>query len=252
MAIKGKKVVATIEGRMTSTRLPGKIMMPLAGKPVMAHMIERHRRSKYTDEVIVATTKLSTDDPVVELCKQIHCPYFRGSEEDVLGRIVEAGREHEADILVQGMADSPLVDWRIVDQLIEMLAKGAYDCTSNEFQEAYPDGFDMRVYSFPVLSRYEQENTGLEHREHAGYFLRNDPKRYKRGLLKAEGDMRWPELRLTLDTAEDYRLIAAVYDELYPKNPDFSAADVVAFLKDRPDLVAINSTIKQKVPTVSS
>lgn len=250
MAINGKKVVATIEGRMTSTRLPGKILMPLAGKPVMAHMIERHRRSKHTDEVVVATTTNATDDPVAALCEKMNCPCFRGSEDDVLGRIVGAGKEYGADILVQGMADSPLVDWRIVDRLIEMLEEGQFDVTSNEFGDAkYPDGFDMRVYRFSVLKKFEEEHEEEEYREHAGYQLRNDPIAYKRALMRAEGDMRWPQLRLTLDTAEDYKLIAAVYDELYPKNNDFSAEDVVAFLRTRPDLVALNSGIVQKVPT---
>ncbi len=251
--IGGKKVVAAIEGRMTSTRLPGKIMMPLAGKPVMQHMIERHRRSRYTDEVVVATTTHATDDPVVALCEEMHCAYFRGSESDVLGRIVGAGVAHAAAIFVQGMADSPLVDWRIVDRLIEMLDEGELDITCNEFgDDKYPDGFDMRVYRFAVLKKIEEDHTEEEYREHAGYQIRIDPAHYKRRLLYAEGDMRWPELRLTLDTPEDYQLLAAVYGALYPTNPDFSAEDVVAFLKTRPDLVALNSEIKQKVPNLST
>lgn len=246
--INGKRVVATIEGRMTSTRLPGKILMPLAGKPVMAHMIERHRRSKYTDEVVVATTTNATDDPVVALCEEMGCAYFRGSEADVLGRIVEAGKEHGADILVQGMADSPLVDWRIIDRLAEMLEEGKFDITSNEFEkEKYPDGFDMRIYRFDVLKKLEEEHKEEAYREHAGYQIRNDPAHYKRGLLLAHDDMLWPTLRLTLDTSEDYALIRAVYDELYPKNPDFSAEDVVSFLKNHPDLVALNAAVEQKV-----
>ncbi len=248
--IDGKRVVATIEGRMTSSRLPGKILLPLRGKPVMAHMIERHRRSRYTDEVVVATTTNATDDPVVALCEEMHCPYFRGSENDVLERVVGAGREHSADILVQGMADSPLVDWRIIDRLIEML--DGNDCASNEFEETFPVGFDARVYSFPVLRAAGENDTGTMYREHAGYSIRSQPQKFKLVNWKAEGTMCWPELRLTLDTAEDYKLISAVYDELYPKNPDFSSADVVAFLKRRPDLVAINREIKQKVPQISS
>jgi spore coat polysaccharide biosynthesis protein SpsF len=251
MAIHSKKVVATIEGRMTSTRLPGKILMPLAGKPVMAHMIDRHRRSRYTDEVIVATTVNATDDPVVALCEEMKCPYFRGSEVDVLGRIVEAGKAHTADILVQGMADSPLVDHRVVDRLLEILEEDTCDVASNEFGERkYPDGFDMRVYRFSVLKKFEEEHKEEGYREHAGHQLRNDPVHYKRGLLLAEGDMFWPALRLTLDTKEDYRLISAVFNELYPKNPDFSAEDVITFLKTRLDLVAINANIVQKVPSV--
>jgi spore coat polysaccharide biosynthesis protein SpsF len=247
--IGNKKVVATIEGRMTSTRLPGKIMMPLCGKPVMQHMIERHRRSTYTDEVVVATTVNATDDPVVRLCEEMNCPYFRGSEEDVLGRIVGAGRKHEADILVQGMADSPLVDWRIVDQLVHMLEEGDYDVTSNEFgNDKYPDGFDMRVYRFPVLKLFEEKNSAPEYREHAGYEIRSGEGEYTRGLLHATGDMLWPELRLTLDTEEDYQLISAVYDALYLQNVDFTANDVVQFLKFHPELVAINANIIQKKP----
>jgi spore coat polysaccharide biosynthesis protein SpsF (cytidylyltransferase family) len=248
--IDGKRVVATIEGRMTSTRLPGKIMMPLAGKPVMAHMIERHRRSTYTDEVVVATTTNAADDSVAKLAQEMGAPCFRGSEDDVLGRVVGAGKEHRADILVQGMADSPLVDWRIIDHLLEMHVEGGYDCTSNEFEETFPVGFDARVYEFSLLAEAEKNDTSEAFREHAGYSIRSQPDKFKLGNWKAEGIMLWPTLRLTLDTPEDYALIGAVYDELYPKNPDFSAEDVVAFLKTRPDLVALNAEVKQKVPTL--
>lgn len=249
--INGKKVVATIEGRMTSTRLPGKIMMPLAGKAVMAHMIERHRRSKYTDETVVATTVNATDDPVAELCGKMSCAYFRGSEDDVLGRVVGAGEKYSADILVQGMADSPLVDWRFIDQCIELLEKENADCASNEFVETFPVGFDVRAYKFAVLKEAEKNDTDPSYREHAGYSIRSNPHKFKLVNWEASGDMRWPELRLTLDTAEDYRLISAVYDALYMANPDFSAEDVAAFLKSRPDLVAINRDIMQKIPQIS-
>lgn len=249
--INGKKVVATIEGRMTSTRLPGKIMMPLAGRPVMAHMIERHRRSALTDIVVVATTTNNADDPVIALCEEMGCAYFRGSESDVLARVVGAGREHGADILVQGMADSPVVDWRLVDHSIELLHTGGYDCASNEFEETFPIGFDVRCYDFKKLSEAEVVDKDPAFREHAGYSIRSHPEKFKLGNWRAEGEMLWPTLRLTLDTKEDYELLCAVYDALSPTNPDFSAHDVVAFLKGRPDLVAINSTVEQFVPDIA-
>ena len=233
---------------MTSTRLSGKILMLLAGRPVMAHLIERHRRSALTDEVVVATTTNTADDPVVALCEEMGCAYFRGSEDDVLGRIVGAGKEHGADILVQGMADSPVVDWRLVDECIELLVEGGYDCASNEFEETFPIGFDVRCYDFKKLLDAEAEDTDPAYREHAGYSIRSHPERFKLGNWRAEGSMRWPELRLTLDTAEDYTLIRTVFDELYPKNPDFSAEEVVTFLKTHPDLVALNASVVQKVP----
>ena len=248
--IEGKKVVATIEGRMTSSRLPGKIMMPLAGRPVMAHMIERHRRSTLTDEVVVATTTNPADDAVVVLCEKMGCAYFRGSEEDCLGRITGAGEEHGADILVQGFADSPLFDWRYVDQCITLLSDNDSDCASNEFTKTFPVGLGVRAYKFTTLKDAEKNDKTPAYREHAGYSIRIHPDRFKHAGWEAEGDMRWPELRLTLDTREDYALISAVYDALYPENPDFSADDVVAFLKTRPDIVAINREIKQKIPTL--
>jgi spore coat polysaccharide biosynthesis protein SpsF len=238
--INGKKVVATIEGRMTSTRLPGKIMMQ--------HMVERHRHSALTDVVVVATTTNAADDPVVALCEAMGCAYFRGSEDDVLARVVGAGKEHDADILVQGMADSPVVDWRLVDQSIKLLESGGYDCASNEFEDTFPVGFDVRCYDFKKLLDADAHDTDPAYREHAGYSIRSHPETFKLGNWRAEGDMLWPTLRLTLDTAEDYALLTAVYDALYPANPDFSAADVVAFLKGRPDLVALNTEVVQKVP----
>ncbi len=245
-----KRVVAVVRARMTSSRLPGKVLMPLAGKPVLQHMIERHRRSAYTDEVVVATTDKPTDDPVVALCESLGCAYVRGSEDDVLARVVGAGEAARADILVDGMADSPLVDWRIVDQLVEMLVEGGYDCTSNEFKETFPVGLDARVFSFPTLCEAARVDHEPMYREHAGYSIRSQPDKFKLGNLEAAGDLRWPALRLTLDTQEDYAVIGAVYDALYPTNPDFSAAEVVAFLKTRPDLVALNSVVAQKVPGV--
>lgn len=248
--INGRKVVATIEGRMTSSRLPGKIMMPLAGRPVMAHMIERHKRSTLTDEVVVATTTNATDDTVVALCEKIGCAYFRGSEEDCLSRIVEAGKEHGADILVQGFADSPLFDWRYVDRCITLLSENDADCASNEFTKTFPIGLGVRAYKFSALQDAERNDTELPYREHAGYSIRTHPDRFKHASWEARGDMRWPELRLTLDTPEDYAVISVVYDMLYPKNPDFSTEDVVTFLKTRPDIVAINNKIAQRIPMI--
>jgi spore coat polysaccharide biosynthesis protein SpsF len=250
--INGKKVVATIEARMTSTRLPGKVMMPLASRPVMAHMIERHRRSKYTDEVVVATTTRPTDDPIIALCEEMRCAYFRGSEEDVFGRMVQAGAEHAAEIQVQGMADSPLVDWRILDRCIELLEESNADCAENETVETFPLGFDVRVYRFSALQSSERIHSDPGYREHAGYSIRSKRSEFKVVDWKAEGEMLWPDLRLTLDTKEDYQLISAVYEALYPKDSDFSSEDVVRFLKCRPDLVAINSEVKQKIQSASS
>jgi spore coat polysaccharide biosynthesis protein SpsF len=249
--IEGRKVVATIEGRMTTTRLPGKIMMPLSGRPVMAHMIERHRRSMYVDEVVVATTTNAQDDPVVTLCETMGCAYFRGSEADVFARVAQAAEAHGAYYLQQGMADCPLVDWRHLDHTLELLSSQDADCAGNEFVHTFPVGFNVRAYKFSTFRAAEKRDTDPAYREHAGYSIRTHPDIFKVVNWEAEGEMRWPDLRLTLDTPEDYALLSAVHDELYSQNPDFSAEDVVGFLKTRPDLVALNKDIRQKVPILS-
>src|SRR3989338_2800935 len=248
--INGKRVVATIEGRMTSTRLPGKIMMPLAGKPVMAHMIERHRRSKLTDEVVVATTTNAADDKVVALCEDMKCAYFRGSEADCLARIVGAGEKFGADILVQGFADSPAFDWRLVGHALELLVAEDADCASNEFRKSYAVGLGVRVYKFSTLKEAEKNDTDPAYREHAGYSIRIQPEKFKHAAFEAPEDMRSDDLRVTLDTKEDYALLSAVFDELYPKNPDFTAQDVITLLRSRPDIAALNSGVLQKVPEI--
>ena len=246
--IDGKKVVATIEGRMTSSRLPGKILLPLSGRPGMAHMIERHRRSKLVDAVVVATTTNASDDPVVALCEEMKCAYFRGSENDVFARVAGAGEKYGAEFLLQGMADCPLVDHRHMDICLTLLASSGADVAGNEYPVTFPLGFNVRAYKFSTFRKAEQEDTDPAYREHAGYSIRSQPEKFRVVNWEAQGRMRWPSLRLTLDTPEDYTLISAVYDALYPKNSDFSAEDVVQFLRGRPDLVALNSEIKQKVP----
>lgn len=250
--INGKKVVATIQARMTSSRLPGKVLMPLAGKPVLERMIERHRRSKYTDEVIVATTTNASDDPVVALAEQLGCKCFRGSEDDVLGRLAGAVRSlGGADIVIQGMADSPLVDWRILDNILEKLAGENLDFVSNELEETFPVGFDARAFTFAALDEADRVAKEPVYREHASVFIYKHPEhKFKLGNIRAEGDMVWPTLRLTLDTENDYAVIRAVYDALAPKNDDFSAEDVVEFLKSRPDVVALNAEVKQRMPVL--
>ena len=249
--IKGKKVVATIQARMTSSRLPGKVLMDLVGRPVLAHMIERHRRSKFTDEVVVATTINKTDDPIIELCKKMNCPFYRGNENDVLSRVTEAVEKSNAEIVVQGMADSPLVDWRIVDHLVEMLVDGDYDYASNELEPSFPVGLDARAFLFSALKKSEEEAEEDMYREHAGFYIYKHPDIFKLVNWKAPKEMFWPDLRLTLDTEEDYKLIQSVYNELFSKNNDFSGEDIVNFLRKRPDLVAINAEVEQKIPSVN-
>ena len=247
--INGKRVVATISARMGSTRLPGKVLMPLLGEPILLRIVERLKHSKYFDDIIFATSVNSKDDAIENFCNERGYKCYRGSEDDVLARVYETAKSCNADIVYRGMGDSPLVDWRIVDDLIERLDAGSYDLVSNEMGECpVPDGFDATVFTMKALEQGYHEATHPEMREHVTVHIKTDPARYKVLALKAEGEMNAPDLRLTLDTQEDYELITKVFEKLYPNNSDFAAHDIVEFLRSNPEIAAINSTVHQKIP----
>ncbi len=249
--INSKRVVVTISARMGSTRLPGKVLMPLLGEPVLARIIERLKHGKYFDDIVVATSMNPSDDAIEEFCSKRGYKCFRGSEDDVLARVYHAAKSCNADIVYRGMGDSPLVDWRIVDELIERLDQGGYDLVSNEMGEVtVPDGFDATVFTMQALEEGFFEANHPEMREHVTVHIKTNPERYKVFALHAEGEMHAPSLRLTLDTKEDYQVVTQVFETLYPLDPDFSAHDVIHFLNAHPEIAQINSAIVQKVPTL--
>lgn len=242
----GKKIVATIEARMTSSRLPGKVLMDFCGKPDLQHIIERLRRSQYVDEVVVATTVNKTDDPVIELCEQLNCKYYRGSEEDVLQRVLDTAKSVNADLIVEITGDCPVIDWRHVDYLVEMFGTGNYDYVANVIKRTFPRGFDTQVYPVAVLEEVNQlTNDPLDH-EHVSLYIYNHPERYRLGNWEAPALVHHPEFEITLDTKEDYQLIKKVYEELYPVNQDFSCEDVVQLLLERKDIADIVADVKRK------
>ena len=249
--INDKRVIAVVSARMGSTRLPGKVLLPLCEKPILFHIVERLRHSKYIDEVIIATSVNTGDNAIEKFCIDSDVRCYRGSEEDVLARVYEAAKMGSADIIYRGMGDSPLVDWRIVDKLIELLEEGGYDFVANEITEpTYPIGFDATVFTMSALKDGYETATHPEMREHVTVHIKTNPKRYNIGALIAEGEMIAPHLRLTLDTPLDYQVITRVFDALYPLNPDFSAIDTLDFLKKNPEVSGINSEVAQRVPTL--
>lgn len=240
------KIVAMIEARMGSTRLPGKVMMPFVGKPSLELIIERLRRSRTINQIIVATTTNKTDDLIVDLCKKLNVSFYRGSEEDVLKRVVEAGQKYLADIIVRMTADCPLIDWRIVDRLVKTYQSGNYDYVSNVIQRSFPIGFDVEVFSLRKLQEIEKTATEQIYREHPPYYFYANPDKFRLRNLKADKNMFWPDLRVTLDTKEDYLVLTKIFEKLYPENSDFSAKDVVELMRQHPEWITINSQIKHR------
>ena len=242
-----QKIVATIEARMTSTRLPGKVLLDLAGKPSLQQIVERLRRSRYVDEVVVATTDQPTDDPVAAACEKMDCACFRGSEEDVLARVLGAARSVNGELIAEITGDCPAIDWRHVDQLIEVFFAGEYDYVANVAgSRPYPVGFEVQVFPTAVLAETDRLTQNPVDHEHVSLYIYTHPERFRIHYVAADASLYHPEIEVTLDTIEDYRLIQSIYQELYPRIPDFAATDVIRLLVERPDLLAITREVKRK------
>lgn len=224
------KKVATIEARMTSSRLPGKVMMEYCGKSNLEHIIERLKRSSLLDDVVVATTTNKEDDEIVKLCEKIGCSYYRGSEEDVLLRVLEAARSVKADIIVEITGDCPVVDWRYVDYLIEKYIETGCDYASNTIERTFPRGFDVQVFSVDTLEKVNTMTDSPVDHEHVSLYIYSNPDKFKLYNWSAEGSVNHPEIGVTLDNRNDYELISEIYERLYPKDQDFSSEDVVKLI----------------------
>lgn len=247
-AKQNKKIVATIEARMTSTRLPGKVLKPILDRPVLEFLIERLQQVDYLDDIIVATTINDTDQPIIDLCNRLNVKYFRGSEEDVLKRVLEAAKSVSADIIVEITGDCPFVDPVIVNECIETFHEGEYDYLSNAISTTFPNGLAVQVFPVHVLEQVNSLTSDQIDHEHVSIYIYEHPERYRLKNVEAKGELFWPELAITLDTPEDYELIRIIFEELYPRNPTFSAIDIVRFLRSKPELININRNIRRKDP----
>lgn len=226
-------MLTILQARMSSTRLPGKVLMPLAGAPMLARQIERVRRAKSIGTLVVATSDNPSDDPLVLLCRSLQVACFRGPLHDVLGRYRGAARRFgPSENVVRLTGDCPLADPDLIDAVIAYhLAEGA-DYTSNTQVQTFPKGLDVEVFKAALLERAYKETRDPYDREHVTPFFYRHPKWFKLANLECDpplGDLRW-----TVDTPEDYAFAARVYDALYPVNPAFTSEDVARLTADDP------------------
>ncbi len=241
------KVDAIVQARMTSSRLPGKVLLPLNDKPVLQHIIERLRRSEYVDDVIIATTTNESDNPIIELCDKLDCKYYRGSEDDVLSRVLEAAREFKTDIIVEITADCPLVCPKLVDVCIESL--GDDDYCSNVIKRTFPRGFDVQVFWVKTLDRVNVEVDNPVDRQHVSTWIYRNTKskdKYKKVNIE-QAEQVWgnfENIRLTLDTEDDYELLNGVFS--YFNDNEFTSVHIMHLFSVFPKLQTINSHIEQK------
>jgi spore coat polysaccharide biosynthesis protein SpsF len=240
------KIIATIEARMTSSRLPGKVLLQAAEKPMLEHLVNRLRAVPSLDGIILATTTNSTDDVLVEFSEQVGIGCYRGSENDVMARVIAAADFVNADVVVEITGDCPIIDPEIVEQTIRVFKANHADYVSNAHIRTYPDGMDTQVFRLATLKRSAtMTDDALDH-EHVTLHIRNHPEIFPHVHLLAPPEMHWPELGLTLDEPKDYELLKKIIEHFEPTNRLFGCLDVVRLLKQRPDWVAINQAVVRK------
>ncbi|QTN00386.1 NTP transferase domain-containing protein [Sediminibacillus dalangtanensis] len=240
------KIIAIIQARMGSTRLPGKVMKEVLNKTLLEYEIKQVKSAALIDEVIVATTKNRSDDRIVDLCKKLSIPTFRGAEQDVLSRYYEAATEYKGDIIVRLTADCPLIDPAVIDKVIlEYLKhKKNYDYVSNTIVRTYPRGMDTGVLSYRTLKEINAYATSESDREHVTSYLYRVPGKYRTFAVTNEEDL--SNYRLTVDTKEDFEVVANILENLYKPNSSLKMNDIVTYLKQHPSLLTINQNIEQK------
>lgn len=232
-----------LQARTSSSRLPGKVLKPLLGKPMLARQIERLHRSTRMDELIVATSVHASDDAIEALCRSEGMACFRGSLDDVLDRFYQAALTRLPQHIVRLTGDCPLTDPAVVDRTIDFYADGGFDYASNALEPPFPDGLDVEVFRFSCLEVAWREVTGPAFREHVTLFIYRHPERFRTGCYRSRTNL--AHLRWTVDEPQDYEFVTRVYEALYPRNPHFSMEDVLRFATEHPEACALNCGIER-------
>lgn len=239
------KTLVVIQARTGSSRLPGKVLLPLAGAPLLLRMVERVRSARTPFELVVATTTDPADDPIVELCRGASVPVFRGDPTDLLDRHNSAAVAARADAIVKIPSDCPLIDPACIDRVVGtfLSSPDRWDFVSNLHPQSWPDGNDVEIFTMDALALAHREATRPHEREHTTPFLWDQPERFRIGNVSWEtgGDLSMSH-RFTIDYPEDYELIREVYEALWtPSRPIFSLSDILRFLEAHPEVHRINA-----------
>ncbi len=239
-------VTCIIQARMGSTRLPGKVLKKVLGKTMLEHQIERVKRAKTIDRIILATTDRLEDKKIVRLAGKLKIDVFAGSEADVLDRYYQTAMKFGVrDTILRLTGDCPLTDPGIIDDVVRLYLKNKKTCqyASNVGLPTFPDGMDAEVFSYSALEESWKNAHLLSEREHVTLYIRNHPEKFKTRNLASKKV--FPYFRLTLDNKEDLILIRKIFISLYPKNKYFSLSDTVKFLEKNSKLASINSHIRR-------
>jgi len=240
------RIAAILQARMGSTRFPGKVLSLIAGKPLIGHIVQRIRATKRIREIILATTEQPGDDDLAIFAKENGVLCYRGEEDDVLARFYGAATQYKVDVIVRICCDDPLIDHIMLNELIDLHTKTQSDYTSTSHVRTFPMGIEAEVFNYEVLKKVFNCASKKYEREHVTPYIYENPKLFKITFLEASGKLKRPDLRLTIDTHEDFRLIKEIFNGLYKDGKLFNSYDVIDFIDNNPELLLINKMVIQK------
>jgi len=232
-------ILAILQARLSSSRLPGKVLKPILGKPMLLHQIERLGNSKMIDKLIVATSIDGSDDDIEQMCLDNKIEVFRGDLNNVLDRYYQCTKQYNPDYIVRLTGDCPLADWQVVDQVIQNHLSGDFDYTNNCIAPAFPDGLDVEVMTMSALAESKQSATLPSEMEHVSQYINKNPNKFKIGSSHYKEDLL--HLRWTVDEPEDFDFVEKVYHHLYKDHPNFLMQDILKLLEKHPELSNINN-----------
>ncbi len=234
-------ILCIIQARCSSSRLPGKVLKPIMGKPMILYELERLKRSKCIDIIVLATSQDESDNELARIVAQNGVEVFRGNLDDVLDRYYQCAKRYQPEHVVRITGDCPVIDWRVVDGVIEKHLEEENDDTVTT--ERFPDGLDTEVIRFSTLERAWKEARLPSEREHVTPFIKKHAELFKLGQMDCESDLR--HMRWTVDEPQDFEFIRQVYEELYLTNKDFSMQDILRLMERKPEMSSINQGIQR-------
>ncbi len=236
-------ILAILQARMSSSRLPGKVLTPILGIPMLQHQLQRLSRCKSIDKLVVATSTEPSDDPLASMCEQIGQPCYRGDLNNVLKRFYDCAQSYQSEQdqpthIVRLTGDCPLIDATVVDAVVNKHVRQEYDYTTNAYPQSYPDGLDVEVMTAQTLNTIYQKATQPDEIEHVTFYVRRYAEDFSIGTQACDQDL--SKQRWTVDYPEDFALTKAVFEGLYGQDPHFNYQQVLTFLQHNPDVFALN------------
>ncbi len=238
-----KNILVLMQARMSSTRLPKKVLKEINGKPMLLYEIERIKAMKHPVKLILTTTLNEADNMLVEFAESHKIDTFRGSEEDVLDRFYQAAKKYQGDIIIRITGDCPLIDPVVIDKVLDAFLKGNYDYVSNAHPPTYPDGLDTEVFSFAGLEKIWKEAKKKSEREHVTPYFYNNPDKFK--VFNVVNDTDLSQYRLTVDEQEDFVLVSKIVEQFKNQWTKFSTTEVIEFVKSNKEIQAINQQFQR-------